>query len=235
MTSRFSVGHGYALYEGPSLDSAFHRHAAFQIAVAIGGEAAMVDAAGVRHHATALVVPPMVRHRMAATTELRVFFVEPQCAFADRLRERSGGGISAAPELRRLDERDVRLAGVRWSGELDPRLLAAMDALADGPVSMPDLAAQVGLSPQRLRALARCRLGMPLARWRVWTRLRRAVEALRAGRTPAEAAAVSGFADQAHLTRWTREMIGLTPAVVLPMLRPSLAERDIDRDRTGER
>lgn len=244
-TSRFDVGHGYALYQGPSWDSGFHRHAAFQIVVAVAGEAAMVDASGVCHRAVALVVPPMVRHRMLATTDLRVFFVEPQCAFADRLRERcvSGGcvsgrwgsGISAAPELRELSEEDVRLAGARPSGELDPRLLAAMDALADGPVSMPDLAARVDMSPQRLRGLARSQLGMPLTRWRVWGQLRRTVDALRAGRSLAEAAAVSGFADQAHLTRWMREMMGLTPAAVLPVLRPSLAEGDVDRDRTGDR
>ncbi|GLX10396.1 AraC family transcriptional regulator [Microbispora sp. NBRC 16548] len=244
-TSRFDVGHGYALYQGPSWDSGFHRHAAFQIVVAVAGEAAMVDASGVCHRAVALVVPPMVRHRMLATTDLRVFFVEPQCAFADRLRERCvsgrcvsgrwGSGISAAPELRELSEDDVRLAGARPSGELDPRLLAAMDALADGPVSMPDLAARVDMSPQRLRGLARSQLGMPLTRWRVWGQLRRTVEALRAGRSLAEAAAVSGFADQAHLTRWMREMMGLTPAVVLPVLRPSLPEGDVDRDRTGDR
>ncbi len=239
-TSRFDVGPGYALYQGPSWDSGFHRHAAFQIVVAVAGEAAMVDASGVCHRAVALVVPPMARHRMLATTDLRVFFVEPQCAFADRLRERCvsgcwGSGISAAPELRELSEDDVRLAGARPSGELDPRLLAAMGALADGPVSMPDLAARVEMSPQRLRGLARSQLGMPLTRWRVWGQLRRTVEALRAGRSLAEAAAVSGFADQAHLTRWMREMMGLTPAVVLPVLRPSLPECDVDRDRTGDR
>ncbi|MBE3013500.1 helix-turn-helix transcriptional regulator [Microbispora sp. NEAU-D428] len=234
-TSRFDVGHGYALYQGPSWDSGFHRHAAFQIVVAVEGEAAMVDASEVCHRAVALVVPPMVRHRMRATTDLRIFFVEPQCAFADRLRERCGSGISAAPELRERGEDDVRLAGARPSRELDPRLLAAMDALADGPVSMQDLARRVDVSPQRLRGLARSQLGMPLTRWRVWGQLRRTVEALRAGRSLAEAAAVSGFADQAHLTRWMREMMGLTPAVVLPVLRPSLPEGDVDRDRTSDR
>jgi methylphosphotriester-DNA--protein-cysteine methyltransferase len=60
---------------------------------------------------------------------------------------------------------------------------------------------------------------MPLARWRVWTRLRRAAEALRACESLADAAITAGFADQAHLTRQMREMMGLTPAVVLPVLR----------------
>jgi AraC-like DNA-binding protein len=60
---------------------------------------------------------------------------------------------------------------------------------------------------------------MPLARWRVWARLRRAAEALRAGQPPADAAITAGFADRAHLTRRMREMVGLTPAAVLPVLR----------------
>jgi methylphosphotriester-DNA--protein-cysteine methyltransferase len=58
---------------------------------------------------------------------------------------------------------------------------------------MPSLAATVGLSPQHLRALARHQVGMPLARWRVWARLRRAAEALRAGRSLADAAITAGL------------------------------------------
>ena len=75
-------------------------------------------------------------------------------------------------------------------------------------LSLPSLAAKVGLSPQRLRALAQSQLGMPLARWRVWTRLRRAAEALQNGQSLADAAITAGFADQAHLTRQMREMMG---------------------------
>lgn len=57
---------------------------------------------------------------------------------------------------------------------------------------MPSLAATVGLSPQHLRALARHQVGMLLARWRVWARLRRAAEAPRAGQSLADAAITAG-------------------------------------------
>jgi AraC-like DNA-binding protein len=60
---------------------------------------------------------------------------------------------------------------------------------------------------------------MPLTRWRVWARLRRAAEALCDGQSLADAALTAGFADQAHLTRWMRELMGLTPSAVLPALR----------------
>ncbi|MET7567456.1 AraC family transcriptional regulator [Streptomyces sp. NPDC005492] len=211
----FAVHEGYAVYRGPSVGGSSHSHAAFQIAVAADrGEVAVVDGSGTLHRAEALVVPPMVRHRMLAAGYLLTFFVEPHCAFADRLREHCGAGVTAVPALRDLDEAEVHRAVARPSGELDPRLLAAMDTLAERPVPMPELAAGVGLSPQRLRALARQQLAMPLARWRVWLRLRRAAEALRAGRSPADAALIGGFADQAHFTRQMRAMTGLTPSAV---------------------
>jgi AraC-like DNA-binding protein len=227
MRPRFVMGEGYASYEGPSGDGALHRHAAFQIAIAVRGEVAVVDAYGTEHRAVALVVAPMARHRTVAPDGLRTFFVEPHCAFADRMRERCASGVVAAPELRDLSEDDVHRAGARPSDTLDPRLVAAMDALADGEaVAMPDLAVRVGLSAQRLRALARDGLGMPLTRWRIWHRLRHATEAVRDGRTLAEAAITGGFADQAHFTRQMREMMGLTPAALLPVLRASAAVPD---------
>ncbi|MGI5171175.1 helix-turn-helix domain-containing protein [Spirillospora sp. CA-253888] len=231
----FTVGDGYAIYQGPSWDSGPHRHAAFQITVAVHGHAAMLDAAGTRHSAAALLVPPMARHRMLTTADLRILYIEPHCAYADRLRRRCGSGITAVPELRHLGEDDIRSAGTGPSDRLDPRLLAAMRALADGPVPVPELAAHVGVSPQRLRGLARSQLGMPLTRWRVWNQLRRTVEEVRAGRSLADAATASGFADQAHLTRWMREMMGLTPAAVLPLLRLPAADGDVHRNRSGDR
>jgi AraC-like DNA-binding protein len=219
LVPHFAVGAGFAVYRGPTPDSAFHRHAAFQIAIAVQGVVAMVDASETRHRAAALVVHPMARHRLLAAAELRTFFVEPHCVFADRLRKRYHNGITAAPEMRDLREEDIGPADVCPSSELDPRLVEALNTLRDRSVPMPSLAATVGLSPQRLRALAQRQVGMPLSRWRVWARLRRAAEALGAGQSLADAAITAGFADQAHLTRWMREMMGLTPAAVLPALR----------------
>ncbi|MER7542062.1 AraC family transcriptional regulator [Spirillospora sp. NPDC127506] len=233
--ARFVIGDGYALYEGPAAEGGVHRHAAFQVAIGMGGDVAMDDASGTRHSGPALLVPPMAGHRLHAAPALRTFFIEPHCAFADRLRPLCGAGVAPAPGLRGLREDDVRAAGGRPSGELDARLLNAMRALMDEPAPMPVLAAKAGLSPQRLRALAREQLGMPLARWRVWRRLARSAEALRDGRTLSEAALAGGFADQAHFTREMRRMMGLTPAEAVRALRASGAARGVDGDRAVHR
>jgi AraC-like DNA-binding protein len=212
----FAVRDGYAWYRGPVGDSSAHRHAAFQIAIAVRGEVGMADASGTEYRGEVLVVSPMTWHRMLAAPELVTFFVEPHCAFADRLREFDG--ITLVGGLRGLAEADIAPAAAQASGELDPRLVAAMDLIMAARLSMPELAARVGLSPQRLRALAQQQLGMPLTRWRAWARLRRAGEALLGGQPLAEAAATAGYADQAHLTRWMREMMGLTPSEALFLL-----------------
>jgi AraC-like DNA-binding protein len=216
---RFAIGEGFAVYRGATTTGHVHRHAAFQIAIGMRGEVAIVDTSGIQHLAAVLVVAPMEPHSLQANPDVLTYFIEPHCMFADRLREHHGAGISAAPELRDLSEDDVRPAGVAPSSQLDPRLVQALNAMSDFNASLPSLAADVGLSPQRLRALARDQLGMPLARWKVWTRLRRAAEALQAGQSLADAAGSAGFADQAHLTRQMREMMGLTPAVALPLMR----------------
>jgi AraC-like DNA-binding protein len=181
--TRFTIGEGYAVYRGPTTVGTLHRHAAFQIVIGIRDEVAVVDATDLQHRAAALVVAPMERHCLQATPDVLTYFVEPHCVFADRLRRHYGNGVAAAPELHDLSEDEVRPAGTRRSDELDPRLVQALNALADHHVSLPSLATKVGLSPQRLRALAQSQLGMPLARWRVWTRLRRAAEALQNGQS----------------------------------------------------
>lgn len=204
------------MYQGETSTGNLHRHAAFQIAIGTREDVAIVDASGTMHRGKALVVAPMEPHSLQAHPDVVTYMIEPHSAFADRLRERHGTGVTSAPELTGLVEEDLTHAGC---SRLDPRLVQTLNALSDRSASLPSLAADVGLSPQRLRALARDQLGMPLARWKVWTRLLRAAEALQAGQSLAEAASTAGFSDQAHLTRQMREMMGLTPAMVLPVLR----------------
>lgn len=214
----FVIGEGYASYRGPAIDVSAHRHAAFQIAIAERGEVAIEDAAGTVHRGEVLVVSPMSRHRMLTGTDvLRTFFVDPHLAYADLLRRRCRAGISEAAELRDLSVEDVGIG----RAALDERLVAAMElATADSAWSIAGVASAVGVSPQRLRALARSQLGISLSRWRAWARLRRSAEALGAGSSLADAALEGGFADQPHMTRWMREMMGITPLAALGALRP---------------
>jgi AraC-like DNA-binding protein len=217
---RFVVGKGYAFFEGPTGDNAPHRHAAFQVAIAPQGEVTIGDGERL-HRAPVLVVPPLLRHQMQPIAWLRNYFVEPHSRFADLLREGCRAGITAMPQLAELREEQLRDLGEGASLRVDARLQQVMHALsAPGDLrAMPALAQAAGLSPQRLRALAQEQLGMPLARWRIWQRFGLAAKTAAAGGSLAEAALAAGFADQAHLSRQMREMFGVPPSQVLPLLR----------------
>lgn len=212
----FEIGDGYAAYRGPIGAGSLHRHAAFQITTGTGSDVTVLDGCGHRHQAETLIVAPMVEHCLQASADVTTYFVEPHCTFADGLRRHHGASISAATDLR-VDA--IPSACMAPSTQLDSRLVEALSVLSGHSVSLDVVARRVGLSTQRLRALARHDLGMPLTRWRVWTRLRRAVEAVQAGQSLAEAAVTAGFADQAHFTRQMCEMMGVTPAAVLPLIR----------------
>ncbi|MFJ2264614.1 AraC family transcriptional regulator [Streptomyces sp. NPDC087844] len=92
---------------------------------------------------------------------------------------------------------------------------AVRDRLADellAPPSLAALAADLGLSRYQLLRAFRTSMGMPPYAWLAQYRVNRARCLLESGHRPAEAAALVGFADQAHLTRWFRRVLGVTPA-----------------------
>jgi AraC-like DNA-binding protein len=90
------------------------------------------------------------------------------------------------------------------------------DRLADdltAPPPLSCLAADLGLSRYQLLRAFRTTMGVPPYAWLAQYRVSRARGLLEAGLRPAEAAGLVGFADQAHMTRWFRRVLGVTPAV----------------------
>jgi AraC-like DNA-binding protein len=78
-------------------------------------------------------------------------------------------------------------------------------------VSGADIAAVSGLSRYAAYRAFRSRFGLAPSEYQRLLRLRAARAALTRGVAIADVAAASGFADQAHLTRWFRRCYGITP------------------------
>jgi AraC-like DNA-binding protein len=89
------------------------------------------------------------------------------------------------------------------------RDLLEQDYLA--PLSADDLATAVGCSRFALYRAFKAAYGMSPSDYQRQLRLRAARRLIAAGLSPGSAAAQSGFADQAHLTRWFRRCYGITP------------------------
>lgn len=113
-------------------------------------------------------------------------------------------------------------AAPRWSpngpGPGDRRVRLVRDYLLDHLADKPTLggaAAAAGLSPAHVAALFRAAMGVSPHRYLMQQRVGKARELLL--HTPmsiAEVAARTGFADQSHLTRVMRQLVGVTPAAL---------------------
>ncbi|MFB4318998.1 helix-turn-helix domain-containing protein [Actinomadura sp. 21ATH] len=184
-----------------------HRHPVWKIVLPAGGRAE-VRVPGERPLAApGVIVPPGLAHACTADSGFTALFVDPWLL---------PPGLGLTP----LDSATVRhllgtptlaaVTGLTGPGRpLDPRVARALAASPDVP--LPSVAAGVGLSPPRLRALVRESAGVPLVQLRRWARLRTAIAGL-SRTTVATAAAAAGFADQPHLTRTARSLLGRTPA-----------------------
>jgi AraC-like DNA-binding protein len=84
------------------------------------------------------------------------------------------------------------------------------ERLADPP-SLDELAALTGLSPFAVLRAFRAQTGLPPHAYLNQLRVRLARSLLDEGVTPAAVAASAGFADQAHLTRHFKRVVGVPP------------------------
>ena len=96
--------------------------------------------------------------------------------------------------------------------DLIRRLRDYVVAHLDEPIEVEALADIAGRSPFHFTRVFTRSVGMTPHRYVVHLRLQRAIELVREGRSGlAEIAARTGFADQSHLSRWMRRVLGVSP------------------------
>ncbi|MFH8407920.1 AraC family ligand binding domain-containing protein [Streptomyces sp. NPDC018019] len=84
------------------------------------------------------------------------------------------------------------------------------------PVTVAELSAAAGMPRASLIAAFRHAYGLPPHAYLLRLRANRARRLLLAGQRPADVAAATGFADQAHLTRVCKRYFGVTPGAIRP-------------------
>ena len=116
-------------------------------------------------------------------------------------------------ELVRRHASPSRDAGIPGAGRVARLVMAQLADRLVCPPALAEIAAGTGLSRYQLVRSFRTEVGMPPYAWLAQHRVSAARGLLERGCRPAEAAALTGFADQAHLTRWFRRVVGVTPGV----------------------
>lgn len=84
-------------------------------------------------------------------------------------------------------------------------------------ITLDQLARSTGLSRYAVLRVFRRVVGIPPHQYLTQLRVRRAEQLLRRGHPPAMVAQMVGFADQSHLNRHFRRLIGVTPGVYVRM------------------
>lgn len=214
----------YAESEGASVSA--HRCPAWSVVVPLRGELVVgADGAGVRS-ACGVVLPPGDRDPCRASGGFVACFVDLWHVRRDVPRIMADLSVEVAAALRSWaasvlspgaaapDPSVVSRLLVAALGPLGPgtAVARAVDSLRDHD-RLDAVAAALGRSPSRTRALVRDEIGWSLSELRRWLRLVRVVSTL----TDADLAALAveaGFSDQPHLTRAARAVLGRTPGSV---------------------
>ncbi|MGF6594023.1 helix-turn-helix domain-containing protein [Pseudomonas sp. 2835] len=212
-------------YVGHSEDSSAHSHVAIQLCIGIRGPV-RVDFEQHSLEGAGVIIGPFVKHRSVQQPQpLAFLFIYPESPLGRALNAQlplNGSALASQAivdcfALQRSTEQTVAALNriVGSPAEFDPRLACALSLLredCDGSGAVGRAAEAVGLSSPRLRHVATRDMGVPLSQWIIWRKLERAAHALAAGHSLSEAALDGGFADQAHLSRMMRRMLGLSPA-----------------------
>jgi AraC-like DNA-binding protein len=224
--------------------SEMHSHHAIQLSLGLQGEVEFRRSGADDWQGYAgAVIPPDLPHTFQAPGRLLTHvFCQPESLVGRRVLARFGRrGISAledseaqalaaplkAAYLRDAAEEELvaiarqtfhHLVGAtRPEPDLDVRLRRALGEIAgrlDAPLTLPEIAAHVGLSEGRFRHLFVNQVGVPYRAYILWARLNRALALGYSGASWTDAAHAAGFADSAHLTRTCRRTFGIAPTAI---------------------
>ncbi len=156
------------------------------------------------------------RWKLSTSPPSAAALAAPAALLREALRARVRAAISPSD----LTQVVSKLLGPADSRPLtaDPRLngiLTDIITAPDAPVRLADAAEHLGLSPSRLRDLARLHAGTSLQSFRRWQRMRLIAAEVAAGRSLTAAAHSLGFTDSAQLSRDFRAAFGIPPSRVL--------------------
>lgn len=124
-----------------------------------------------------------------------------QTALVDALSTLVSRHAQGQPETLKLAADAPRVAAMK----------ARLAAELTEPITLAELADEVGLSPFHAARLFTRATGLAPHAWRNQLRLQRALGPLRAGVPVTDVAAASGFTDQSHFTRHFKRMFGVPP------------------------
>jgi AraC family transcriptional regulator len=230
---------------GPGRENVLHRH--FGAILAIAADApAFVAGATVELTTHAVLVAPNAMHRIDCVGgRVITVLIGPDHPWFCYVKPLLTGNPIVGLDVSRID-RSIALNEALFTGEapcpiargalehvlttfggtevephrLDPRIENALKLLNEDiahPPRLPDLGRRVGLSAFTLMRRFKRELGVRIGEYVLWRRMMSGLTLVDGRTTVADIAQLTGFYDQAHLTRTVRRMVSLAPSFINDM------------------
>jgi AraC-like DNA-binding protein len=241
--TRLFLSGARALYLGPALGLSPHRNAVAVLGVGLDQPFRVaLDPADPRpgyRPCRSIVIPPNTLHHLSATGgRLAFLYVDAMSSDYELLRERArvrerraaydldmeerlievfSSLAAGSASWRETRERLGSLGALGTPAKPDPRVALALSALHERPADphpLGELAAAAKLSGSRFLHLFKQTTGVPLRRYKLWSRMGAAVQAVAAGTSLTTAALDAGFSSPSHFSATFREMFGAAPSAL---------------------
>jgi AraC-like DNA-binding protein len=240
-----------AIFVGPAFELTAHTNGVSLLCTGVGGDVFATDEptrpASEWTRCRSVFVPAGTHHTMRFEAgPIACFYLDPASSdvssIAEAMKKRRGQLLfthGREPELMetlaafaagKLGREPLRTALARVlhletpAPPSDPRVARAIRRIREDPAgahSLRSLAQEVGLSESRLRHAFKAATGVPLKRFRVWTRIGTALRLAQQGGTLTEAAIEAGFSSSAHFSNAYRAMFGGAPSALIESQRKS--------------
>ena len=233
---------GRMLYVGPGASTGRHAHHAIQVVLSFEESFALDLGDGVVSRRVAIVAADAPHEFHPQPGLMALLYLEPEGPGGRALQRRlltdpvfvagAEARLTAMPcpqvetwgasDAARWVDQTVTLLGVPTPAPVlhsaVRKTLALLEQSLDDPPRLDELARRAGVSSTRLVHLFRAQVGLPVRRYILWLRIKRATEAVARGASLTEAAYAAGFADGPHLSRTFRAMFGTNPSLVMPFM-----------------
>ncbi|MCR9145534.1 MAG: AraC family transcriptional regulator [bacterium] len=227
-----------AIFVGPVQDNELHRHHALQMVVSPVPFRLAVGPGDVRAERFVLIDSDVPHAIQGDSARQILILIDRESTLAEALRTSLAPGdgfaclkppedlpdsMRGCAEARIESDRLIRSAlqsadaaiGFQSPDERIKEACRFISEQEDFKVSLSMIANHIGLSEGRTTHLFKEQVGIPIRRFVMWVRVRRAIAEVARTGSLTEAAHAAGFADQAHFTRTFREMFGFAPKQIL--------------------
>ena len=242
---KFIIDEGFAIYVGPSENQRFVSHQAVALILAEERPFSITIRGSAPAEADAVLLPCLLPHQFLGQGHRHLFlFFDPDAEASHRLLQTYCRTSNSVQQLAKTEFSPLSALLTQWADDasnspeilqqllrrvraqffstvapaMDPRIAAVIDYIkgqVEAELSMRLLVQQANLSEGRLAHLFNAQMGLPVRKYILWVRMKRALQAVSNGRNLTEAAYEGGFADGAHFSHTFSAMFGAAPSVVL--------------------